>query len=275
MSEDSGTAFDPSRPNVARVYDYLLGGKDSFALDRAVGDQIIAALPEVRAGVREQRDLLRRVVRYLVAEAGVDQLLDVGSGLPTADNVHQIARRASDAGAAGAAGTRVVYLDNDPVVLAHARALLTDSVGTFAEEGDLLRPETIIGNPAIRSHLDWDRPVGLLLCGIAHYLLDSDEPARVIGELIDALPPGSYVFIQHLLDTGDPEVRQIQDQMARALGRVRFRTLDEVRALFGGLPLVDPGLVTTTRWRPDPGTVIPAADELVMSMGCAGVAVKR
>lgn len=264
-----GTAFDPSRPSVARLYDYLLGGKDNFAADRAVGDQIIAALPEVQVGVQAQRAVLGRVVRYLVGEMGIDQLLDIGSGLPTAENVHQIARRA-----ATRTDTKVVYVDNDPVVLAHARALLADSVGTFVEDGDLLQPSSITASPAIRSHLDWNRPIGLLLCGIAHYLLDEDRPAQLIAELVDALPPGSYVFIHHLLDGADPATEQLQGQMLKALGRVKFRTLPEVRALFGGMQLVDPGLVTVTSWRPDPGTVIPAEHEAVLSMACAGVARK-
>jgi hypothetical protein len=267
--EASGTGFDPSRPNVARLYDYLLGGKDNFAADRAVGDQIIAALPETLVGVQAQRAVLGRVVRYLVAEAGVDQLLDIGSGLPTADNVHQIARRAGTR-----TDTKVVYVDNDPVVLAHARALLADSATTFVEDGDLLQPSTITGSPAIRSHLDWDRPIGLLLCGIVHYLLDEDRPAQLIAELVDALPSGSYVFIHHLLDAADPATEQLQGQMLRALGRVKFRTLAEVQGLFGDLDLVDPGLVTVASWRPDPGTVVPPGHEAVLSMACAGVARK-
>jgi hypothetical protein len=264
-----GADVDPSRPNIARVYDYLLDGKDNFAADRAVVEQIMAALPEVQVGVQAQRALLGRVVRYLVAEAGIDQLLDIGSGLPTADNVHQIARRA-----APDTPTRVVYVDNDPVVLSHARALLADSAITFAEDGDLLRPSTITGSPAIRSHLDWDRPIGLLLCGIVHYVLDEEHPGQVIAELVDALPPGSYVFIHHMLDSGDPATRELQENMQKGLGRVRFRTLAEVNELFGGLPLVEPGLVTVARWRPDPGTMVPAAHEAVVSMACAGVARK-
>lgn len=260
---------DPSRPTIARVYDYLLDGKDNFAADRAVGDRIIAALPEVQVGVRAQRAVLGRIVRYLVGEAGIDQLLDVGSGLPTADNVHQIARRA-----APDTRTRVVYVDNDPVVLAHAQALLADSAVTFAEFGDLRRPSTITASPAIRSYLDWSRPIGLLLCGIVHNLLDEDRPREVIAELAAALPSGSYVFIHHLLDSGDVATRQLQEQMRKGLGPVRFRTMAEVGELFGDLPLVEPGLVTVARWRPDPGTVIPAGHEAVLSMACAALARK-
>ena len=265
--EDPGDAFDPSRPHVARVYDYLLGGKDSFAADRAVGDQIIARLPEVQAGVQAQRAVLGRVVRYLVSRAGVGQLLDVASGLPTSDNVHEIAQRA-------APGTRVVYVDNDPVVLAHARAILADDASTFVERGDLRKPASIVANPAVRTHLDWNQPVGLLLCGIVHYILDEERPGEAIAELADALPPGSYVFIHHLLDTGDPAAAELQAQMAKGWGRVKFRTLAEVRRLFGGLDLVEPGLVPISEWRPDPGTPPRADYGIVLSMACAGLARK-
>ena len=259
--------FDPSRPNEARLYDYMLGGKTNFAADRAVGDQIIARLPEVQVGVQAQRAVLGRVVRYLVGEAGVRQLLDVGSGLPTSDNVHEIAQRS-------APGTRVVYVDNDPVVLAHARALLADDATTFVERGDLCKPDSIVANPAVRAHLDWDRPIGLLLCGIVHYILDEEGPAEIVAELVDALPSGSYVFIHHLLDTGDPAAAELQAQMLKGLGRVKFRTLSQVSRLFGDLPLVEPGLVPVPEWRPDPGSPIRADYGVILSMACACVARK-
>lgn len=266
-SELTDGSFDPTRPNEARVYDYLLGGKNNFAADRGVGDQIIARLPEVQVGVQAQRAVLGRVVRYLVGEAGVRQILDVGSGLPTSDNVHEIAQRT-------APGTRVVYVDNDPVVLAHARAILSDEASTFAERGDLLDPASIVANPAVRDHLNWDQPIGLLLCGIVHYVLDDENPVRLVAELVDALPAGSYVFIHHLLDTGDPAAAALQEQMLKGLGRVKFRTLPEVRALFGGLELVEPGLVPIPEWRPDPGTPIRVDYGVILSMACAGVGRK-
>ena len=259
--------FDPTRPHAARVYDYLLGGKNNFTADREVGDQIIARLPEVQVGVQAQRAVLGRVVRYLVGEVGVRQLIDIGSGLPTSDNVHEIARRT-------APGTRVVYVDNDPVVLAHARAILSDEASTFAERGDLLDPASIVANPAVRDHLNWDQPIGLLLCGIVHYVLDDENPVRLVAELVDALPAGSYVFIHHLLDTGDPAAAALQEQMLKGLGRVKFRTLPEVRALFGGLELVEPGLVPIPEWRPDPGTPIRVDYGVILSMACAGVGRK-
>jgi S-adenosyl methyltransferase len=160
-SADRPLPFDASRPHVARVYDYLLGGKDNFAADRALGDKIIASVPAVQLGVRAQRDLLGRVVRYLVGEAGRRQLLDIGSGLPTADNVHEIAQRIDPA-------TRVVYLDNDPIVLSHAEALLADEKATFAVDGDLRDPVGILAHPDVREHLDWEQPIGLPMCGILH-----------------------------------------------------------------------------------------------------------
>src|SRR5215472_11697432 len=185
---DSG--FDASRPHIARVYDYLLGGKDNFAADRAIADQMIASLPAVQVGVRAQRDLLGRVVRYLVGEAGLRQLLDIGSGLPTAENVHEIAQSVEPQ-------TRVVYLDNDPIVLSHAKALLADDKVTFVADGDLRDPAGILASPEVREHLDWDQPIGLLMCGILHYILDEENPGQLVGTLYRALPPGSYVFIHH------------------------------------------------------------------------------
>ena len=259
-------AFDATKPHVSRVYDYLLGGKDNFAADRAVGDQMIASLPAIQVGVRAQRDVLGRVVRYLVGEAGVGQLLDIGSGLPTADNVHEIAQRIEPA-------TRVVYVDNDPVVLSHARALLADDEATFVADGDLRRPAAILADPAVRDQLDWDQPVGLLMCGILHYILDDEDPAGLTGTLYRALPPGSYVFIHHLLDTKDPATSTLQEQMRAGLGRAQFRTMAQIRELFDGLELIEPGLVLVPEWRPDPGTPGVRHDP-VLQMACVGVGRK-
>jgi hypothetical protein len=259
-------AFDPARPHIARVYDYLLGGKDNFAADRAVGDQIITSLPTVQVGVREQRALLGRVVRYLVGEAGITQLIDVGSGLPTADNVHQIARRIEPR-------TRVIYVDNDPVVLAHAMAILADDPATIVVDGDLRRPATILENTDVRGHLDWDRPIGLLFCGILHHILDEERPGDLVEALAGPLPPGSHVFIHHLLDSGDPTIADVQAALQRGLGRGQFRTWGQIAGLFGGLELVEPGLVLVTDWRPGPDTPR-AQDHPVLRLACAGVARK-
>jgi len=258
----------PSRPNVARVYDYLLGGKDNFAVDRIYGQRIAAAMPGIEAGVRGQRALLGRVVRYLVGTADVRQLLDIGAGLPTAENVHQIAQHVDPA-------TRVVYVDNDPMVLSHAKAVLAENPFTAVAEGDLRDPAGIIGHPVVRAHLDWSRPIGLLLSGVLHQVMDYEQPARLTGELIAALPSGSYVFIHHLLDVDVPGVAALKEFMTRAFGRAEFRTLDRVRELFCGLELVEPGLVRVRDWRPD-GAAATGNDveRAGPGLACAGVARK-
>jgi hypothetical protein len=263
---DPAAQFDASRPHVARLYDYLLGGKDNFAADRAVGDQMIASLPAVQVGVRAQRDVLGRVVRYLVGAVGLRQLLDIGSGLPTAENVHEIAQRVEPS-------TRVVYLDNDPIVLSHAKALLADDKATFVTYGDLRDPAGIVASPDVRDHLDWNQPIGLLMCGILHYILDEENPADIVATLYRALPRGSYVFIHHLLQLDDPASATLQEQMRSGVGRAQFRTLDQVSALFDGMELVEPGLVLVPDWRPDPGTQA-VRHHPVLQMACAGVARK-
>ena len=258
--------YDSGQPHIARVYDYLLGGKDNCDADRAVGDRIIATMPTVQMGVRAQREVLGRVVRYLVRDGGVGQLIDIGSGLPTADNVHQIAQRIRP-------GTRVVYVDNDPVVLAHARALLEDNDATAVTAGDLRDPAAILADPVVRSHLDWSQPIGLLLCGILHYLDDCEHPAELTAALAGALPPGSFLFIHHLVDSGDPAVAGIQAAMRAGMDRGQFRRPEQILAMFAGLALVEPGLVAVPDWRPDPGGAS-AADHPVLRMACAGVGRK-
>ena len=189
----------PTEPNPARVYDYFLGGRDNYRVDRDVAERVIAEMPEVAEGARATRAVLGRVVRYLVRDAGIRQFLDIGAGLPTRENVHQIAQRADPA-------VRVVYVDNDPVVLAYARALLADNPATVVADGDLRDPARIIAHPIVRGHLDWTRPIGLLLGGVLPEILDHERPEAITATLIDALPSGSYVFIQHLLIMDDPKM---------------------------------------------------------------------
>ncbi|MEZ0094813.1 SAM-dependent methyltransferase [Streptacidiphilus sp. EB129] len=253
-------------PNIARIYDFLLGGKDNYASDREVGGRIAQALPEVHLGVQQQRAVLRRVVEYLTREAGLRQLVDIGSGLPTAENVHQVAQRIDPA-------TRVVYVDNDPVVLTHARALLADNKQTVVVDGDLIKPSALITDQALRAHIDFDQPVGLLLCGILHYVLDEEDPAGVVRTLVDALPSGSYVFIHHLISAGDPDAAQAEAALRQGVGRGQFRTRDQVAAFLDGLDLVDPGVVTVAEWRPDAGT--PSLDaNPVLRLAAVGVGRK-
>lgn len=258
----------PSKPSVPRVYNYLLGGRDNYSVDRAYGNLVTQVVPGVPAGVRAQRAVLRRAVRYLVAEEGIRQLLDIGAGLPTEENVHQIAQRIDPA-------TRVAYVDNDPVVLAHARAVLAENEATVAVEGDLRDPAGILGDPVVRTHLDWTKPIGLLLCGVLHQVLDSDRPVELTGALIAALPPGSCVFIQHLLDLDHPAAVQLKSSMTRMFGRIQFRTLDQVQALFCGLELVPPGLVRVPDWRPDGDVPGAGSQPRELGLACAGVGRKR
>jgi O-methyltransferase involved in polyketide biosynthesis len=263
------------RPSVAGVYDYLLGGTDHSPADQAAGDQIMAALPEAGLGVRAQRDVLRRAVRYLATEAGigagvgagVGQFADLGSGLPTADNVHQIAQRHRP-------GARVVYIDHDPAVVAQAHRLLAADETTVAVAGDLRDPAAVLADPAVAGHLDWDQPVALLMCGILHYVPDDEHPAELTAAWYRALAPGSYVFIHHLLTSEDPAAAGLQAAMAQALGPVQFRTRAEVEGLFGGLELIEPGVVPVPQWHPDPDTPS-ERDHPALGLACAGLAVVR
>jgi hypothetical protein len=250
---------DTSRPNGARVYDYLLGGRDNYAVDRALADRMIVAVPTARIGARLQREVLARVVRYMVRDEGLLQLLDIGSGLPTAQNVHQIAQQMNE-------DVRVVYLDNDPVVISHATALLADDRQTFALKGDLRDPEGMLS--AARELLDWNQPIGMVLCGILHQILDEEKPAELVAALTDALPSGSRVFINHLIQTD--RSAGLEAAMRQGLGKIRFRTREQIHELFGGLELVDPGLVPSPQWRPDGPLPEPSREALAW----AGVASK-
>ena len=259
----SVTVADVNRPAMARVYDYLLGGKDNFAADRVVGDRIKQALPEIRIGVEAQRAVLRRAVRFLTAEAGIRQFVDIGAGLPTSGNVHEVAQAIHPE-------SRVVYVDHDPIVLAHARALLTRDDRTMVIDGDLLRPAEIFADPALSSHLDLSQPVGLLLCGILHHVTDDEDPARLVARLCEALPSGSYVFIHHLAEGDDPNGVRAEAALQDGLGRGRFRSVAEIRRIFGGLELVEPGLVRVPEWRPDLGGPS-GEDHPVLRLAVAGL----
>jgi hypothetical protein len=257
---------DVTRPSIARVYDYLLGGKDNFIADRVVGDKIKTALPDVHLGVRAQRMVLGRAIRFLVGEAGIRQLIDIGSGLPTAGNVHEVARRI-------APETRVVYVDNDPIVLAHARAILAGNAGVSVLEHDLVRPGALLGDPLMRTAIDFERPVGLLLCGIVHYISDEEDPAGIVGSLIERLPSGSYVFLHHLVQAGTPGEKAAEAAMRQGMGRGYFRTPEQVGEFLRGLDLVEPGLVRVPDWRPD-GDEDSADDHPVLRLAVAAVGRK-
>jgi hypothetical protein len=248
----------------ARVYDYLLGGKDNFAADRALGDAVVKAMPSAREMARANRAFLGRAVRYLVTEAGLRQFLDVGTGIPTAGNTHEVAQ-------AVAPDSRIVYVDNDPLVLAHARALMTsDPAGATAFiRADVRDPDAILSDPALRRTLDLGEPVALMLVAILMCIGDEDNPRGLVSALMDALPSGSYLTITH------PTADFSPDEVAGAVAATEQggisltpRTQAEVAAFFDGLDLVDPGVAPILAWQPE--GVPPAAPKAAYYYGAMG-----
>jgi hypothetical protein len=246
MANRSG--FDTTVPHISRVYDYWLGGKDNYAADREAAEQAIAANPTVLLGVRANRAFLGRAVRFLAGEAGIRQFLDIGTGIPTADNTHEVAQRV-------APESRIVYVDNDPVVLAHARALLTSAPGgaTAYVDADLRDVDAVVA--AAARTLDLSAPLAIMLVGILHMIPDSDAPHAIVARLVDAMPPGSYLALSH--PARDINAAANKDMVGRLNERMpgtplTFRAHDEITSLFDGLELVEPGVVPINRWRPDP-----------------------
>jgi SAM-dependent methyltransferase len=245
--EDMPALFDTSVPHIARVYNYWLGGKDHFAADRELAEKFIAADPKVIAGVRANRAFLGRAVHFLAAEAGIRQFLDIGTGIPTANNTHEVAQHA-------APDSRVVYVDNDPIVLAHARALLTsDPPGaTDYIDADLRNTGAILAQAA--RTLDFGRPVAVMLVGILQCIPDEDDPRGIVAALIDAVPPGSYLAISHPAADVYPQAQEGAALLNEGLSSpIVFRTRAAVARFFGGLELVEPGLVSISQWRPRAG----------------------
>jgi hypothetical protein len=254
VADDWTTTINTGVPNPARIYDYFLGGKDNFPADREVADQLLAIAPVAREVVEDNRAFLRRAVRYLVGEAGIRQFVDLGSGLPTRGNVHEIAQEiASD--------TRVVYVDNDPMVVTHSRALLAGE-NTVAIQADLREPDQILQDPEVRELIDFDQPIAVLLMAILHFLPDEEDPAGIVAWFRDALPAGSYLAISHGT-TDIPERPDMSpEEMAEMGARVErlyqlttaslvTRTRAQVERFFDGFELVPPGLTEIQLWRPD------------------------
>lgn len=241
--------FDVSKPNVARVYDAMLGGKDNFAADREFVAEVLRFAPMAPLGAISNRQFLRRVVQYLVVEAGVTQFLDLGSGLPTQGNASEVAHHFS-------ARARVVHVDNDPVVYTHSKALISDAQTTEFVLGDVRSPQEILNDPAVRSMIDFDQPVGLLAFALLHHLADDDQPERIMTEFRVAMPSGSYLAISSLRLPGPemPELRAstIEGEALHAgtLSGMRWREDDEIRSWFGEWEFVSPGLVPLGDWRP-------------------------
>jgi len=254
---------DTGKPSVARVYDAVLGGKDNFAVDRAIAAKRLELIPDGGQGARLSRAFLARGVRQL-ARLGVSQFLDIGSGLPTVQNTHQVAQQVEPE-------AQVVYVDHDPMVLTHARALLTDDRHTRAVLGDLRQPEAILDDPGIKDFLDWSRPIGLLLLGIVHHLADADDPVRCVRTLVDRLPPGSYLLLSHFSDAS-PEARALERVFQKLLGSGRMRSPEEIRAFFDGTQLQQPGVVPVINWHPDDsGAVEPQTPSTLLVFGGLGL----
>jgi hypothetical protein len=239
--------IDVSRPHAARIYDYFLGGKDHFEADRVTAEQVLERWSVVRTGVRENRAFLGRAVRYLAEEAGIRQFLDIGTGLPSANNVHEVAQSV-------APESRVVYVDNDPIVLAHAKALLTGTPEgrTAFIQADMREPEKILAHPSLHEVLDLERPVALLMVAVLHFVPDEEDPRSIVRTLVDAIPPGSHVVASHVTPEHDPESVHAVEASYRAAGvPLQTRSVDDfVQLVFDGLELVDPGVDIVSEWRP-------------------------
>ena len=237
-------SFDPEVPSIARVYDYLLGGKDHFPADREIGEIFIRQFPGAVAIALDNRACLTRAVRYIAEELGISQFLDLGSGLPTADNVHEVAQRANPA-------ARVGYVDIDPVVLAHGRALLQEDDQTVVISADITDPGSVLGNPELQALLDFGHPVAIIASAILHHLTDDEDPLGVIGTFKDAVPEGSCLFASHFRTLGDPESAEMEAVLHEAFGRGAWRTDAQIAGYFAGMDLAEPGIVPCAQWHPD------------------------
>lgn len=260
--------LDFSTPNVARMYDYYLGGKDNFAADRACAEKVLSNYPELRTVVRENRAFLSRAVRFLAEHAGICQFLDIGAGLPTMENVHEVAQ-------AVVPHARIVYVDYDPVVCSHARALLAKAETVTAVQADLREPDTILKDPETQRLIDFSQPVAVLLVAILHFVPDDDDPYQIVGRLRDATVPGSHLVLSHAGSEDLPtRAREAAVEYNRATAQIWFRTRDEVLRFFEGFDLVDPGLVGVHAWR-NPRRNNAEISKQLTSAGFVGVARRR
>ena len=248
MSDEGFAAYeiDTSRPHPARIYDYWLGGRNNYEVDAAVAERVCQVWPGVKRAARLNREFLHRAVRWLAAEAGVRQFLDVGSGIPTEPNLHQVAQQV-------AADCRVVYCDHDPIVLRYSEALLrgTPEGRTAYVHGDVREPEGILRAEALRDTLDLTRPVALSLNALLHFLPDGERPQEIVRRLLEPLPSGSYLVLTHATADFSPELFEQVTRVYQATSEGQLRSREEVLAFFDGLELVPPGLVPSRSWRPE------------------------
>lgn len=254
--------FDSSLPHCARVYDYWLGGKDHFAADRAAGDEAIRAFPGIVLSARANRAFLARAVRYLAADAGIRQFLDIGTGMPTGNNTHEVAQSV-------APDSRIVYVDNDEIVLSHARALLAGHAegDTAYLDADLRDPQKILA--AASELLDFSKPVAVMLMAILQHIEDEEDPHKIVATLMDMMPPGSYLALSHpAKDIEAAAMAELASSLARAVQEpIALRTRPEVTRFFEGLELAEPGVVQASKWRP--ASEVEAASPAVLWAGVA------
>ncbi|MFF7472935.1 SAM-dependent methyltransferase [Streptomyces sp. NPDC008092] len=264
MTQDGNGSveIDTSKPHPARIYDYLLGGKDNYEVDRKAGDQLASVAPEVWISVRANRGFLRRAVRHVI-DSGVRQILDIGTGLPTSPNVHEVAQEL-------APDVRVAYVDNDPIVKAHGDALLSRAGSTGIVLADLRDPQAVIDHPEVRRIIDFGEPVALFLVAILHFIRDEEEPERIVATLRDALPAGSFLVLSHATDDF-AERSEAQAVYNNATASMNLRPRARIERFFDGFELVEPGVTQVPFWRPD--TTPPAGSEAIGFYG--GVAVKK
>jgi S-adenosyl methyltransferase len=237
-------SFNPEVPSIARTYDYLLGGKDHYPVDREVGEIFIKKFPGAVQIALDNRACLVRAVTFIAGELGISQFIDLGSGLPTADNVHQVAQRANPA-------ARVVYVDNDPIVLAHGRAMLAEDEQTVVVKADIRRPAQILSDPAVQGLIDFGRPVAVIASAVLHHLLDEEDPLGAIRAMRAATPAGSCLFVSHFRTLGDTDSAALEEVMLEAFGRGVWRTSEQIGQFFGDMRLVEPGIVPCARWHQD------------------------
>ncbi len=248
--------FDISRPTIARVYDALLGGKENYAADREGAATYLKYVPDAGRCAIENRQALVKGVQYLAGTAGIDQFLDIGSGLPTEMNTHQAAHAVNP-------DAKVVYVDNDPIVLAHGRALLATDNSTVVVTADLRDPKSILDNDDVREVLDFSKPVGLMVVGVHMHFHDDEQPDEWVRTIIDEFPSGSYLFITDFVDTGEPLQKAMEQAGLESLGNGWIRTPERITEHFLGMPLVEPGVDFLARWFPDdPQGQVPDASDL-------------
>ncbi|MCW2887605.1 MAG: hypothetical protein QOE54_3654 [Streptosporangiaceae bacterium] len=258
--------FDPTTPNIARMYDYFLGGKDNFAADREAADQVMRLAPEVPLIARENRRFLGRVIRFLV-DAGIRQFIDIGTGLPTQGHVHEILRSV-------APDARVVYVDHDPVVIVHAQALLEGNGRTAVVGADLRNPGEILADPRLKGLIDLDQPVAFLLLAVLHFILDDDEVRRIMAELHKSVAPGSHLAISHAVAHTRPETRDgltavYREGPMKDVKRPDQRTRPEIESLLDGWDILEPGIVHLPSWRPEPTVALQDPDAIWLVGGAA------